>query len=128
MVFAEIKHHRTDLLKRTEYRPGVWPMSKDLAGGISQAQATVHQAVAEIGERITSLDRDGFETADATYLLRPRSFLVIGRLSEFVNDSGTHHPSKIRSFELARRHLQEPEVITFDELLARAEWIVENSG
>jgi len=29
MVFAEIKHHRTELLK-TEYRPGVWSMSAAL--------------------------------------------------------------------------------------------------
>lgn len=128
MVFAEIKHHRTELLRATDYRPGVWQISKELAGGISQSQITVHQAVAEMGERIASLDEEGFETSDVSYLLRPRSFLVIGRLSEFVNSEGNHHPGKIRSFELARRHLQEPEIVTFDELLARAEWIVENSG
>jgi hypothetical protein len=127
MVFAEIKHHRTDLLK-TEYRPGVWSMSKDLSGGISQAQITVHQAATEIGDRITAKDAAGYETADLTYLMRPRSFLIIGNLSEFVNEDGRHHPQKIRSFELARRHLQEPEVVTFDELLARAEWIVENAA
>jgi hypothetical protein len=63
-----------------------------------------------------------------TYLIRPRSFLVIERLSEFIDAEGGHHPEKIRSFELARRHLQEPEMGTFDELLARAEWIVEASG
>lgn len=126
MVFAEIKHHRTGLLK-AEYRPGVWPISNELAGGISQAQVTVHQAVAEVGERIAHRDDAGFETDDMTYLLRPRSFLIIGMLSEFVSDSGHHHPAKIRSFELARRHLHEPEVLTFDELLARAEWIVESS-
>lgn len=127
MVFAEIKHHRTPLLK-DEYRPSVWSMSKDLAGGISQAQVTVHQAVAGVGERVARRGDDGFETADLTYLIRPRSFLIIGKLSEFKNDQGQHHPEKIRSFELARRHVQEPEVVTFDELLARAEWIVNNSA
>ncbi|MCR2825372.1 Shedu immune nuclease family protein [Microbacterium sp. zg.Y909] len=126
MVFAEIKHHRTSLLG-TEYRPGVWAMSKELAGGISQSQVTVHQALASLGEQLTGRDADGFETGDLTYLLRPRSFLIVGRLSEFVNDAGHHHPAKVRSFELARRHLQEPEIITFDELLARAKWIVDNS-
>jgi hypothetical protein len=30
-------------------------------------------------------------------------------------------PEKIRSFELARRHLQESEIVTFDELPPRAE-------
>lgn len=126
MVFAEIKHHRTRLLK-DEYRPSVWSLSKDLIGGISQAQVTVHQAVAGVGERVNRRDAEGFETADLTYLIRPRSFLIIGRLSEFVDEQGRHHPERIRSFELARRHLQEPEVVTFDELLARAEWIVNSS-
>ena len=37
---------------------------------------------------------------------------------------GVHRP-KYESFELYRRNLYEPEVITFDELLARAEWHVE---
>lgn len=127
MVFAEIKHHETPLLK-SEYRPGVWPISKELAGGISQSQVTVHQAVATIGEEIKGRDDEGYESSDMTYLLRPRSFLIIGKLSEFIDSNGNHHPNKIRSFELARRHVQEPEVVTFDELLARAEWIVENSS
>jgi hypothetical protein len=113
---------------KEEYRPSVWSMSKDLAGGISQAQVTVHQAVAGVGERVARRGADGFEMADLTYLIRPRSFLIIGKLSEFRNDQGHHHPEKIRSFELARRHLQQPEVVTFDELLARAEWIVSNSA
>lgn len=127
MVFAEIKHHRTPLLK-DEYRPSVWSLSKDLIGGISQAQVTVHQAVAGVGERVAQRDAGGFEMADLTYLIRPRSFLIIGKLSEFLNEQDQHHPEKIRSFELARRHLQEPEIVTFDELLARAEWIVDNSA
>jgi hypothetical protein len=126
MVFAEIKHHRTPLLKE-EYRPSVWSISNEVAGGISQAQVTVHQAVASIGERLARRDVDGFETTDLTYLIRPRSFLIVGKLSEFLNERAQHHPEKIRSFELARRHLVEPEIVTFDELLARAEWIVNNS-
>lgn len=37
--------------------------------------------------------------------------------------SGVHR-AKHQSFELYRRNLYEPEVITFDELLAQAEWHV----
>jgi hypothetical protein len=33
--------------------------------------------------------------------------------------------AKFRSFELFRRNLHEPEIVTYDELLARAEWHVE---
>jgi hypothetical protein len=31
--------------------------------------------------------------------------------------SGGHHRDRIRSFELYRRQLQDPEIVTFDELL-----------
>jgi hypothetical protein len=90
---------------------------------------TVQRAVADIGQLVGTKDAGGFDVPDdVTYLIRPRSFLVVGRLSEFVTEGGGHHRGKITSFELHRRHLQEPEVITFDELLARAEWIVENNS
>jgi hypothetical protein len=129
MVFAEIKHHNTPLLNPSAYRPGIYAPSKELSGGIAQAQGTVHRAVAHLGASLASKDKDGFETlGDVTYLLQPRSFLVIGRLSEFLNDSGAHHPDKIVSFELHRRNVHEPEIVTFDELLARAEWLVEEAS
>jgi hypothetical protein len=34
------------------------------------------------------------------------------------------HPGRFSSFELYRRNLYELEILTFDELLARAEWHV----
>jgi len=124
MVFAEIKHHRTPLLDR-EYRSGCWSPSNELSGGVAQAQGTVQHGIETLGSRIPSLSADGTEIpGDFAYLFRPRSYLVIGRLDEFVGQMGGHHQDKVRSFELYRRHLDSPEVITFDELLARAEWLV----
>ena len=124
MVFAEIKHHGTQLLAANEYRPEVWAPTKELSGGVLQVQTTVHRAVSQIGERISRRDADGFETNDLTYLLRPRSFLIVGRLSEFTNSDGAHHRAKATSFELYRRHLHDPEIITFDELFARARAVI----
>lgn len=126
MVFAEIKHHGTPLLRRNEYRPGIFSPSGELTGGVAQAQGTVHRATTTLGAALAGKDIGGFDDpTDVTYLLRPRSFLIIGRLAEFVSDAGGHHRDQITSFELYRRHLADPEVITFDELLARAEWIVD---
>ena len=126
MVFAEVKTHRTQLLATTCYRSGCWAPSIELAGGVAQVQGTVHRAVAEIGERILSVGDDGSEIpGDFTYLIRPRSVLIVGRLAELQGTAGGDHVDKIRSFELYRRNVWEPEVITFDELLARAEWVVE---
>jgi antiviral defense system Shedu protein SduA len=124
MVFAEIKTHRTDLLA-TEYRPGCWRPSPELSGGVAQVQGTVHQASQEIGDRIGETAEDGSDVpGEFTYLLRPRCFLVIGSLSQLKGAGDGDHKEKIRSFELLRRNLVEPEVVTFDELLARAEWVV----
>ncbi|MFB8274245.1 Shedu immune nuclease family protein [Nocardia colli] len=123
LVFVEFKTHKKDLLVK-EYRSGCWVPSPDLAGGVVQAQGTVYRAVVGIGEQLQSKDTDGSNiTGDITYLLRPRTYLVIGNL-ESLRGKGGDHEDKIRSFELYRRQLVEPEILTFDELLARAEWLV----
>ena len=47
-----------------------------------------------------------------------QGILVIGNTSELDNED------KMRSFELFRRNLQNPEIITYDELLARTKFVV----
>jgi hypothetical protein len=123
LVFAEIKHHDTHLLG-DEYRPGVWAPSRELAGGVAQVQRTIQLAARQIGERLSETDASGADTGEFTYLVRPRSFLILGNLAGLRGDRGVHQ-AKYESFELYRRNLYEPEIITFDELLARAEWHVE---
>jgi hypothetical protein len=124
LVFAEIKHHETPLLAGTEYRSGSWAASADLAGAVTQAQRTVDMAVTEIGERLPYTDEEGAETGEAAQVVRPRSFVIAGQLDQLRGPGGVH-VAKFRSFELFRRNLHEPEIVTYDELLARAEWHVE---
>ena len=124
LVFAEIKHHETPLLGAKEYRPGCWPASSELVGGVIQVQQTVELAVGQLGKRLADVDESGADTGEATWLIRPRSFLILGNLDQLRGAGGVHQP-KHQSFELYRRNLYEPEIITFDELLARAEWHVE---
>jgi hypothetical protein len=120
MIFAEIKHHRT-LLVDKEYRSGCWAPSAELSGGVVQIQQTVHLATREIQGRLADKDPDGAETGEHTYGVRPRSFLIAGSLDQLRGPGGVHK-EKYESFELYRRNLYEPEIVTFDELLARAEW------
>jgi hypothetical protein len=124
LVFAEIKHHLTDLLGPSEYRSGCWPPSDELAGGVTQVQQTIHLATREIHGALRDTDGEGADTGEVTYLLRPRSFLILGNLGQLLGSAGGVHQPKFSSFELYRRNLYEPEIITFDELLARAEWHV----
>lgn len=120
MIFAEIKHHRT-LLVEKEYRSGCWAPSTDLSGGVVQIQQTVHLATRDIQGRLADKGEDGAETGEHTYVVRPRSFLIAGSLDQLRGLGGVHK-EKYESFELYRRNLYEPEIVTFDELLARAEW------
>lgn len=125
MVFAEIKHHKTKLLRGPDpYRSGSYSPTDELSGGVAQAQQTVYLAVQQIGAFLADQDPEGFRlSGKGTYLHRPRSFLIAGRLAEFKREEAVHD-DKYRCFELYRRNLYEPEVLTFDELLARAQWQV----
>ena len=125
MVFTEIKTHLTPLLHE-EYRSGCWSPSTEVAGAVAQLQGTVHRAVTQIGERLASEAADGSDIpGEFTYLLRPRAFVVVGDLSQLTGSSGGAHQDRIRSFELFRNQLQEPEILTFDEVFARAEWTLD---
>lgn len=126
LALAEIKHHRTDLLANGTYRSGCWPPSDELSGAVAQSQGTVQLTLERFSSKLEKEDTEGFvNPAETVYLYRPRSYVVIGRLSEFVQpETGGRNEGMVRSFELYRRSLQEPVVVTFDELLARAEALV----
>lgn len=124
LVFAEIKHHRSELLAN-EYRPGVWRSSNELTGAVTQAQQTVRMAVRDLGEYIEERAEDGSRMGAGTFIVQPRSFLIIGSLDQLLGKGGGPIDDKVHSFELFRRNLHQPEILTFDELVARAEWHVQ---
>jgi len=124
MVFAEIKHHRTDLLAGSPYRSACWGPSTALTGAVVQLQQTVRMAVRDIGEFVEELADDGSRTGSGTFITQPRAYLVVGSLGQLEGASGGPIDDKVHSFELFRRNMTHPEIITFDELLARAEWHV----
>jgi hypothetical protein len=118
LVLAEIKHHLTPLLAATEYRPGSWRVSSEVAGGVAQCQATADEASRALGTTIPLTDAEGYRTGEA-FVCRPRTLLVVGSLTQFVHEGNTHH-AKFQSFERFRRGLRDPEILTFDELYQRA--------
>lgn len=125
LCFVEIKRHDTELLGSTQYRPDVWPPSTELVSGVSQVQTTVQAAIENLGSRLMPRDDKGDPTGEDLFNIEPRSWLVVGSLKQFQSDHGINVP-KFRSFELYRRHTWRPEIITFDELLHRARFIVEH--
>lgn len=124
MAFAEIKHHRTDLLAAKSYRSACWGPSNELSGAVVQVQQTVRMAVRDLGEFVEDRADDGSRTGAGTFITQPRAFLIAGCLSQLAGTGGGAIDDKVHSFELFRRNLAHPEIITFDELLARSEWHV----
>lgn len=126
--FGEIKTHSTTLLKKVKdpYRDECWAISDQLAGAISQVQKTVQKSIKEVSTKIEIKDDYGDLTGEQIFLYQPKSYIVIGSLSEFKSDFGINE-DKFSSFELFRQSQMNPDIITFDELYERAKYIVEST-
>ena len=122
LCFVEIKTHSTELLDDAAYRAGCFAPSKELSGAIAQMQGSVAVAVKNLSNKLSVTDDGGNPTGEEIYNYQPKSFLVIGSLNEFNTTNGVN-AEKLRSFELFRRNLIQPEIITFDELYERAKFI-----
>jgi len=126
LCFIEIKTHSTELLYSKPYRSSCWAPSKELAGAVAQVQGTVASTVENLSNKLNLEDKDGNPTGEEVYNYQPKSYLVIGNMSEFINEHGVNR-DKLRSFELFRKNTINPEIITFDELHARARFIVHHN-
>lgn len=122
-TFVEIKRPDTPLLRPKPYRSGAWAVSDDLAGGVAQVHATVDAAQSRLAPRHAVATDDGFDTGETIEFCRPRSLLVVGSLEQMIRDGAVHH-ERHRCFEAFRRSMQEPEIVTFDEILHRARAIL----
>lgn len=125
LCFIEIKTHETPLLQTKSYRSGCWAPSKELTEAVAQIQGTVASAVKTLTHKISINDESGNPTGEEVYNYLPKSFLVIGSLSDFTNEHGTNE-DQYRSFELYRKNIITPEILTFDELFERTKYIVHN--
>ncbi|MFK7881824.1 Shedu immune nuclease family protein [Roseobacter sp.] len=124
LCLVEIKKHTEGLLKESQYRSGTWAPTAELSGAVAQTQENVRAALDELDVHHRFTDDNGNPTGEALTTVQPRSFLVIGNLSEFESRHGVNE-ARYRSFEDYRRNLRQPEILTFDELYQRARFIVE---
>jgi hypothetical protein len=115
-VLVDIKKPGTELVGRSPYRNKVYPLGQALTGGVSQLQSYCRTWVIE-GSQQESNAAELLEQRIYTY--EPRGILVMGNLAQLDN------MDKRATFELFRRNLHNPEVITYDELLARARFTVQ---
>jgi hypothetical protein len=124
-VLIEIKTPATKLLSYIKSDPrrvknlrnDVWLLSSDLLGAISQIQVNCRtwSIDSQRSENIRLLEKKNIFTVE------PKAILIIGNTKELVRDE-----SIVNCFESYRRNTNNPEIITFDELFKRAEFIVNN--
>ncbi len=119
-VLIEIKTPSVRLLQSKEYRSGCWAVTQDVTSAISQIQKTVFDFTRNQVEKIQVTDSEGRHTGDEIFRIQPKSYLIIGNLSEMKE-----HDEKFACFQLFRSSLITPEILTYDELYARARCIVE---
>lgn len=119
-VLVEIKKDSTALLQNDRYRSGCWAVSGELSSAVTQTQKTAFEFTRNRFRDVRK-DDEGNDTADVTYAIEPKSYLVVGDLSEISGND-----DKVACFELYRRNVRSPEILTFDELYHRAKCIVEN--
>lgn len=116
-VLVEIKKPDTELLGTETYRNGAHELGSELTGGVSQMQANCSK-----WEKEGSQTEDNIEILlkQKIFTVQPKGILVIGHTRQLDGIS------KRNTFELFRRNVVNPEIITFDELYERSRFIVEN--
>jgi Domain of unknown function (DUF4263) len=120
-VLVEIKRPDSLLLtispkkkENVRYRNGAWLLGRELLGGVSQIQVNCKSWQEE------SQELKNRELINRRiYTVRPKGILIIGNTAEFGDDL-----EKVTSFELFRQSISNVEIITFDELLERAKFIL----
>ncbi|MGF7077159.1 Shedu immune nuclease family protein [Mucilaginibacter sp. 3215] len=119
-VLVEIKKPNSDLLGKTKtgegkrYRNGAWLLGSELLGGVLQLQANC-----KTWQRYSHYPENRQLIENRTYTINPKGILIIGCTNQLINSE------QIESFENFRINLNGIEIITFDELLERAKFILD---
>ena len=124
-VLVEIKTPATKLLsyntkgEPNNIRNDVWLLSSHLLGATSQIQVNCRtwSIDSQKAENVRHLENQNIYTAE------PKGILIVGNTSEFNGNE-----SIASCFESYRRNTKNPEILTFDELYKRAEFIVRNTN
>jgi hypothetical protein len=117
-VIVEIKTSETPLLQGAKpQRSGAWSLSKEVSDAVTQAQAYAYGWAMESQKHENTVEL----IKRKLLTIQPKAIVVIGRLAEVSSDE-----SKASTFQLFRESLHGTDVLTFDELLERAQFIVEH--
>jgi hypothetical protein len=113
-VLVEIKKPEGVLVTDKLYRNKVCCLGDDLTGGVSQLQSNCRTWALEGAKHEENAEK---LIKDEIYTYEPKGVLIVGTTAQ-LNDR-----NKKATFEMFRRNLHNPEIITYDELLERAAYM-----
>jgi hypothetical protein len=122
-VLVELKRPDTPLFEKDKNRSESWRLSKDITYAVSQI--LTQKAEWELKSEKQQFNDAGEPITQTT--IDPKTILIIGDCAQF---KGTTKDDLIKkkTFELYRRNLRSIEIVTYDELLERAKFIVSDSN
>lgn len=123
-TFVELKLPETPLFGKSKNRSGCWRLSDELCEAVSQLLEQKASGVLKIETSKTLYDENRQQIKQHAY--NSKVILIIGNWSQLENDEPKVRELKEKTFELYRRELKNIEIITYDELLERAKFIVRN--
>lgn len=121
-VIVELKRPDTQLFEKDKNRSESWRLSKDLTYAISQI--LTQKAEWELNSQNKKFDNEGNPINQTT--IDPKTILIIGHTQQFSGNK-KEDLIKRKTFELYRRNSRNIEIITYDELLDRAKFIVNDN-
>ena len=122
-VLVELKRPDTQLFEKEKNRSESWRLSKDLTYAVSQI--LTQKAEWELKSEKQQFNESGEPIAQVT--IDPKTILIIGHCDQFKGPTKDDLIRK-KTFELYRRNLRSIEIVTYDELLERAKFIVSDSN
>ncbi|MEQ9219114.1 MAG: Shedu immune nuclease family protein [Cyclobacteriaceae bacterium] len=124
-TFVEIKKPSTPLFGTSKNRSGTWRLSNELID--AQTQILEHKSAGTIKLEREVYNRDGAKVTQKAY--DSKVILIIGNWKE-LQDATNDLEGKLKSktFELFRRDSRNIDIVTYDELYERAQFIVEGNA
>lgn len=124
-TFVEIKKPSTEIFGKEKNRSNSWRLSNDLVDGVSQILE--HKASGEHRFEAGNLfDSKGNKIEQKAY--DAKVILVIGSWDQMIYKNPLERQIKEKTFELYRRDSRNIKMLTYDELLERARFIVQHKS
>jgi hypothetical protein len=121
-TFVELKKPSTPLFSNSQNRSNSWRLSNDLFYAVSQILEQKASGVVTLNSTILH-DSEGNRIEQNAY--DSKVILIVGRWDEINQCSDLEKKIKQKTFELFRRDSRNIEIITYDELYERAQFIVD---